>query len=294
MYLIKKTSDQPPPSKIQCVRSDVNDEQFPDERNRSIDKLSDKVSQLASQINNLAVSVQKGRAPQPTSHRTQSNGLDLDDKYLLIRHARGLDLILKWLGPENWILVEAGLQCVPCSKFIGYDYIADGSEFEEDGNLPKSFVNFKTSILRHIQSGSHLQNCVHLNQMRSEEKEVCEKAKQCALTCASVAYTNFFFAESRLSYEYHIADIFNSGGTVGTKNHSKRFPGLFLPHVYNVIRSDIKNYIVNNDLPFGVVADKMTSNHLTRHMMGIRLPIWDLQHLFAMQPNSRRDRIWHY
>ena len=94
------------------MRSDVNDEQFPDERNRSINKLSDKVSQLASQINSLAVSVQK--APHPTSHGTQSNGLDQDDKYLLIRHARGLDLILKWLGPENWILVEAGLQCVPC------------------------------------------------------------------------------------------------------------------------------------------------------------------------------------
>ena len=33
-------------------------------------------------------------------------------------------------------------------------------------------------------------------------------------------------------------------------------------------------------LPFGVMADKMTTKHLTRHMVGIRLPIWDVRNSF--------------
>ena len=45
----------------------------------------------------------------------------------------------------------------------------------------------------------------------------------------------------------------------------------------HVIRSDIKNFVIKNNLPFGVMADKMTSKHLTRHMVGIRLPIWDVR-----------------
>ena len=63
-------------------------------------------------------------------------------------------------------------------------------------------------------------------------------------------------------------------GLIGSKNHSRMFPYKFLPHIYNVIRTSIKNFIITNKLPFGILADKMTSNHLTRHMVGIRIPIW--------------------
>ena len=78
---------------------------------------------------------------------------------------------------------------------------------------------------------------------REKEKETIEKAKQCGLKCAAVAYTTVFFSESRHSYEHHITDVYNCGGLVGTKNHSRMFPGYFLPHVYNVIRSDIVTYL---------------------------------------------------
>ena len=63
---------------------------------------------------------------------------------------------------------------------------------------------------------------------------------------------------------------------MGTKIHSRMFPGYFLPHVY-VSRSDIKTFIVANTLPYGAMADKMTCKHLTRHMVGIRVSIWDLR-----------------
>ena len=39
------------------------------------------------------------------------------------------------------------------------------------------------------------------------------------------------------------------------------------------------SYINSNDIPFGLVADKMTSKHLTRHMVGIRIPIWDIRYI---------------
>ena len=270
--------DQPPPTKVQCVRPEPDTGK---ETDQSIDQLSNKVSQLVNQINDLTVTLQKDKAPLqaiPSHHGMHStNDLGQDEKYILIRHARGVDAVLKWMGMDNWLLVNAGLQCIPCSKVFFYDYIADGREFQEDKNIPKSFVNFKTSILRHIQSGNHLQNCSALNQLRSEEKHARQKAEKCALTCASAAYTTLFFAESRLSYEYHITDIFAAGGVTGSKNHSKRFPGLLLPHLYDVIRSDVREYIVQNELPFGIMADKMTSGHLTRHMMGIRIPVWDLR-----------------
>ena len=54
-------------------------------------------------------------------------------------------------------------------------------------------------------------------------------------------------------------------------------------HIYNVIRTSIKNFIVTNKLPFGILADKMTSKHLTRHMVGIRIPIWDIRSSFLVR-----------
>ena len=40
----------------------------------------------------------------------------------------------------------------------------------------------------------------------------------------------------------------------------------------------MSNFITMNNLPFGLLADKMTSKHLTRHMVGIRIPVWDINY----------------
>ena len=65
---------------------------------------------------------------------------------------------------------------------------------------------------------------------------------------------------------------------MGTKNHSTFFPRTFLPNVYDVIRSDISQFVVSNNLPFGLLADKMITKHLTRHMVGVRIPVWDVRY----------------
>ena len=66
-------------------------------------------------------------------------------------------------------------------------------------------------------------------------------------------------------FEHHIADIYHCGRLVGTPNHSRKFTGVFSTHLYTVIRRDIKKMVVSNNLPFCVMADKMTSKHLTSH-----------------------------
>ena len=56
------------------------------------------------------------------------------------------------------------------------------------------------------------------------------------------------------------------------------FPQKFRPHVYQVLRTTLSNYIVTNNIPFCLLADKMTSKHITRHMIGIWIPVWDIHY----------------
>ena len=81
---------------------------------------------------------------------------------------------------------------------------------------------------------------------------------------------------ARKSHEHHITDTYNCGRLVGTKNHSALFPGKFVPYLYDVLRSDLRNFVLTNKLPLGLMEDKITSKHLTRHTE-IRIPIWDVQ-----------------
>ena len=86
----------------------------------------------------------------------------------------------------------------------------------------------------------------------------------------------YYSYSSNRSYEYSNADAYNSGGNVGIKNHSKEFPRAFLPSLYNVMRKDLTDFIMNRQLPIGILADKMTVHHRTRHIIGIRIPLWDI------------------
>ena len=101
--------------------------------------------------------------------------------------------------------------------------------------------------------------------------------KKCGMNCTGITYTTLYFSEPGKSYDHHVADVYNCGGLVGTKNHSARFPYLCLPHVYDVIKSDTKKFIASNNLPLGIMTDKMTTRHLAQHMVGICIPIWDVR-----------------
>ncbi|GBM01691.1 hypothetical protein AVEN_271942-1 [Araneus ventricosus] len=62
----------------------------------------------------------------------------------------------------------------------------------------------------------------------------------------------------------------------GTKNHSKEFPRLYLPYVHSVLLKEIATFITSADLPVGKVADKITVNHRSRHIVGLRIPVFDI------------------
>ena len=175
--------------------------------------------------------------------------------------------------------VEDGVRCLCCSSVINYNYLTEGESFDMNDLLPRSFINFKVSVTRHISSNLHISSTQLMHADEEAEKERIEKGKDYGLNCAAAAYTSFFFSESRYAYEYHITDIVHSGGSVGTKNHSHNFPDNFRPHLYTVLRSTVSEMIQLQDMPFGVIADKMTSKHLTRHMVGIRIPVWDMRYL---------------
>ena len=53
----------------------------------------------------------------------------------------------------------------------------------------------------------------------------------------------------------------------------------FLTFFYDVyvIKSDIKNFLTSNNLPLGTMTDKTRTRHLTRHMVGICIPILDVR-----------------
>ena len=134
-----------------------------------------------------------------------------------------------------------------------------------------SFINLRTSILRHTDTVNHQKKYVSLKNVEKEERADVEMAKQCGINCAASAFTTTtYWSESFTSYEHHITDIYNCAGIIGIKNLAECFQTSSCH-----IMSCIQVLIITNKLPFGILADKMTSKHLTRHMVGIRIPIWD-------------------
>lgn len=160
---------------------------------------------------------------------TESESLDV------IKFSRSLDVIVKLLSSE-FQLLEDGIRCTCCSHTFYYD-LNLGTSFY-NSSQPESFRMLKRSLCRHIETTQHIRSKGIMKKQEKQYSERLTKAKECAIHCASVAYTTFYFSESLESYEYHIADMYNSGGLVGSKNHSKNFPLHFLPHMYDAVKSN--------------------------------------------------------
>ena len=118
-----------------------------------------------------------------------------------------------------------------------------------------------------------------MHKQTEKEKELRKCAQNYAINCASAAYSTYIFGSSFESYEGTVTVMYSAGGHVGYKNHSKEFARNFLTPLYDVTH----NTIIDNKMPFGVLADKMTVSHRTRHMMGIRIPIWDITYQDTMR-----------
>ena len=79
--------------------------------------------------------------------------------------------------------------------------------FSKDFSLPIKFKNFKKNVIRHFKCDSHKQSSESFHATQKREKEQYDIGKQCGLNCASASYTCLYFAESKTSYEHHIAGV---------------------------------------------------------------------------------------
>ena len=212
--------------------------------------------------------------PAPSSNRTEEKPfiLNTEDKHTLIQSAKSIDKILS-LEP-HLSTVDNGVLCQVCDVIISYDF-NEGTFFESE-TQPRIFINFKKKIVCHFGAQMHKANIEKVDKILREDKDILSKAKEGGINCAALAYNSYYSYSSYRSYEYSIADVYNSGGNVGIKNHSKEFPRTFLPSIYKVMRKDLTDFIMNRHLPIGILADKMTVHHRTRHIIGVRIPLWDI------------------
>ena len=96
-----------------------------------------------------------------------------------------------------------------------YVYFSDGTDFDKDDLIPQSFSNMKKSIISQLNCDSHIKSLKLFENAKAKEQELLVAGKKSGINCASAAYTCIYLGESKLSYEHHIADMFNSWDLVG-------------------------------------------------------------------------------
>lgn len=217
--------------------------------------------------------------PLPTTsevHKLNPLNLLTDEEHdSLFANARSINGLLKWAPDNSFVRTEGGLTCKACSSTLMYDFSNEKESFTAE-NMTAAFRQLKYDMKRHIKSITHEKLSLAMKEREEEESKLKKHGKQIAINCASVAYMTYKLDASYSSYENIITEFYNSGASVGQKNHSKEFPRLFLPHVYTSLAKAISSFIMNEGVPIGIVADKMTVNHRTRHIIGLRVPIFDI------------------
>lgn len=213
---------------------------------------------------------------RPSEVKSSVSGSDFtnEERQILLKSARSVETLIKC--GETLERCDEGLKCTTCQTLLKFNF-ENGDNFEEE-NMPVTFRHLKYDLIRHLSSLTHSQNVQMAKQVSLREKKSLETEKLAAINCASAAYLSYKLQSSYRDFETIITEFHNSGAEVGLKNHSKEFARNFLPHMYGVLRKEICNFIVGNELPIGVIADKMTSNRRSRHIIGLRIPIFDINH----------------
>lgn len=208
----------------------------------------------------------------PLLPTADSKELTFEEKLDLITASRSIDNLLKWA--HFFVKSEYGILCSVCGTVLQYDY-NNGENFTESA-MPDSFRHLKYDLKRHILSGMHKESVNKHEEKELVEELLSKEGKANALNCASAAYLTYKLNNSYKAYESIIATLHSTGSNVGVSNHSKEFPRLFLPHVHSVLKKEISSFIIDNELPVGIFADKITINHRSRHIVGLRVPVFDV------------------
>lgn len=175
---------------------------------------------------------------------------------------------IKWA--ECLVRSEGGLLCTFCGLTIFYDF--NNSEDFSSSVLPSSFRHLKYTVKRHLESNRHSKNMTKVLKTNQKNLLLDKQNKESALNCA---YLTYKLDTSYASYETIITEMYNSGASVGVKSHSKEFSKKFLSHIHQTLKREITNFLVQNNLHVGLLADKITTlNHRTRHYWDTNANFW--------------------
>ena len=197
-----------------------------------------------------------------------------EEREILMKSARSVDTLIKWA--ETLERCNEGIKCTMCQSVFKFNF-ENGDDFEEN-NMPITFRHLKYDLCRHLNSMTHKENLQMAAEVSLREKELLEIGKLAAVNCVSAAYLSYKLQTLYRDFETILTEFYYSGAEIGLKNHSKEFARNFLPHIHGILNKEICNFIVANELPIGIVADKMTSNRRSRHIIGLRIPIFDINH----------------
>ena len=240
----------------------------------SLDQIKEMIKQLENKVDsNICHKDHNSGLNKKVTESKSGDILSLSDELLpSCRSIRSI-ITLEPIFEE----IETGLQCTACQTIIKYDK-ENGTSFSQDVDLPRPFRTLKFSIVRHLKYESHKASVERKNKYDKELEKLKKQSQESAINCASLAYFTYMEGTSILSYETLVTTNHAAGGNVGNKNHSKRFASDFLEPMYQVVKNSVIDYVINEELPFGILADKMTASHRKRHIMGMRIPIWSLDH----------------
>ena len=106
-------------------------------------------------------------------------------------------------------------------------------EFDEGSNLSRSFRNMWTSVLCYLNSSVNIKSHSLLTNSGNEKKAALDKGRVwCKLHWCCIHHSLLLRIYGKF-WTPHFWYFYTHGGFVGTKNHSIRFPNIFLPHHKN-------------------------------------------------------------
>ena len=131
------------------------------------------------------------------------------------------------------------------------------------------------NLIRHLNSKKH-KKCIQLSKQYETRKEKLLKWKKTVIKIVLVLLILLYTFQNQEKVMITMWQMF----VVVKELLGLRITVVgFLTFFYDVyvIKSDIKNFLTSNNLPLGTMTDKTRTRHLTRHMVGIFIPILDVR-----------------
>ena len=121
-----------------------------------------------------------------------------------------------------------------------------GMTFNSEENLPDQFRNLKKLVKRHIkQSTTRIKNIQSQIKKQKEAEKAKSKNYEAGMNIGRLCYKLFVKGRPFSEFEKEVLILNQANANVGNLNHSRKFPSAFLSHVFNEIRSRMKQFLTS-------------------------------------------------